>query len=244
MSLLLVTGTGTGVGKTVVAAALAALALAAGRRAGVVKVAQTGVGPDEGGDLDEVRRLAAVPAADLRELTRLGPALSPEAAARLEGRDGPGLADCARQVAAAAAGRDLAVVEGSGGLLVRFDSSGWTLADLATELAAPVLVVADAALGTLNATALTLQVLRSRRIGCAGVVVGSWPVPPATPGLAQRSNLQDLEALAGAPLAGVLPAGAARLSPQAFVAAARAGLCPALGGTFDAADFRRTHGLP
>jgi dethiobiotin synthetase len=243
VSLLLVTGTGTGVGKTVVTAAVAALAVAGGRGTAVVKVAQTGVGPGEAGDMDEVHRLAAVPPGDLHELARLGPALSPEAAARLEGLDGPALADCARDVAALAAGRDLALVEGAGGLLVRFDASGWTLADLATSLGAPVLVVAEAGLGTLNATALTTEALRSRGIGCAGVVLGSWPVPPAMPGLAERSNLYDLERVAGAPLAGVLPAGAARLEPDAFLAAARAGLSPMLGGTFDAADFRRIHTL-
>ena len=43
-----VTGTGTGVGKTVVTAAVAALAPG---RVAVLKPAQTGVGPDEPGDL-------------------------------------------------------------------------------------------------------------------------------------------------------------------------------------------------
>ncbi|MBW0098849.1 AAA family ATPase, partial [Pseudonocardia sp. KRD-184] len=51
---LVVTGTGTGVGKTVVTAAVAALAPG---RVAVLKPAQTGVGPDEPGDLAEVTRL-------------------------------------------------------------------------------------------------------------------------------------------------------------------------------------------
>ncbi len=58
MSVLVVTGTGTGVGKTVVTAAVAALARDRGSRVAVVKPGQTGVGPDEIGDLDDVRRLA------------------------------------------------------------------------------------------------------------------------------------------------------------------------------------------
>jgi len=96
-------------------------------------------------------------------------------------------------------------------------------------LGAPVLVVTTAGLGTLNHTALTLEALRSRRLTPAGVVIGSWP---AEPGLAERANRTDLPVIAGGPLAGALPAGAAGLSRAGFLAAARAGLSPALGGTF------------
>src|SRR3954468_19843807 len=55
---MVLTGTGTGVGKTVVTAAVAALALEGRRSVAVLKPAQTGVGPDEPGDLAEVERLA------------------------------------------------------------------------------------------------------------------------------------------------------------------------------------------
>ena len=57
MPVLVITGTGTEVGKTVTTAAVAATALAAGRTVAVLKAAQTGVGPDEAGDADEVARL-------------------------------------------------------------------------------------------------------------------------------------------------------------------------------------------
>ncbi len=50
---LVATGTGPGVGKTVV---VAALAVAAGCRVAVLKPAQTGVGPGERGDLDDLAR--------------------------------------------------------------------------------------------------------------------------------------------------------------------------------------------
>uniref|UniRef100_UPI000AE736AD AAA family ATPase n=1 Tax=Streptomyces scabiei TaxID=1930 RepID=UPI000AE736AD len=54
MTVLVVTGTGTEVGKTVTTAAVAAVALASGRSVAVLKPAQTGVRPDERGDVDEV----------------------------------------------------------------------------------------------------------------------------------------------------------------------------------------------
>jgi dethiobiotin synthetase len=71
----------------------------------------------------------------------------------------------------------------------------------------------------------------------SGIVLGSWPEEP---GLAERCNLRDLETLAARPLLGALPAGSAALDRPEFLAMARAGLGPQLGGRFDAAAFRRT----
>ncbi|MFI6673955.1 ATP-dependent dethiobiotin synthetase BioD [Kribbella sp. NPDC050470] len=56
----IITGTDTGVGKTIATAALATRAALAGSVA-IVKPAQTGVTPEEPGDLDEIRRLTAQP---------------------------------------------------------------------------------------------------------------------------------------------------------------------------------------
>jgi len=219
--ILIVAGTDTGVGKTVVTAALAALALDRGERVAVLKPAQKGVRPGEPGDLDEVRRLAG--AGDLHELARYPEPLAPATAARRAGR--PGLAPEAVAAAAAelARDRDLVLVEGAGGLLVRFDEDGGTLADAAALLGAPVLVVARAGLGTLNAVALTCEALRARDLVCAGVVVGAWP---AASDLAARCNLDDLPVYAGAPLLGRLPAGAAALGREAFLAMAHQSLNP------------------
>jgi dethiobiotin synthetase len=234
VSVLVVSGTGTGVGKTVVTAAVAALAAARGSRVAVVKPAQTGVGEDEPGDLDDVRRLAGV--TDLHEHARFSDRLSPAAAARRSGRTDLDLHDSARRVRELAADRDLVVVEGAGGLLVRYDAEGLTIADLARDLDAAVLVVADPRLGTLNHTALTLEALANRGLALAGVVLGSWP---AEPDLACRSNVRDLEMLAARPLTGAIRDGAGGLDAPEFLLAARDGLGPGLGGVFDAADFRR-----
>jgi dethiobiotin synthetase len=235
---LVITGTGTGVGKTVVTAAVAALAGERGEKVAVVKPAQTGVVADEPGDLAEVQRLAGV--ADTHELARFPGPLSPEAAARISGLPPLDLAQAASDVRALAASRDRVLVEGAGGLLVRYHPDGQTMADLACLLAAPVLVVVTPGLGTLNHTALTLEALASRGLALAGLVIGSWPGSPA---LADRSNIGDLESLAGGPLAGVLPAGAGRLGRAAFRRTAAAGLGPSLGGHFDPAGFRKQHAL-
>lgn len=222
MRAVVVTGTDTGVGKTVVTAALAALARAAGQRVAVVKPVQTGAGPREPGDLDEVRRLAGV--ADLHELARFAEPLAPATAARRAGGAGIGPAQVAAHVQTLG-DRDLVLVEGAGGLLVRLDADGATIADVARTLDAPAVVVAHAGLGTLNATALTCEALRARGVACAGVVIGA---APAAPDLAARCNAADLPAYAGAPLLGRLPERAAALHPTAFLAAARLGLDAAI----------------
>ncbi|MEO3862292.1 dethiobiotin synthase [Acrocarpospora sp. B8E8] len=233
MSVLVVTGTDTGVGKTVVTAAIAALAVGRGASVAVVKPAQTGVGEGEGGDLDEVIRLSGV--TTTFEFARFPDPLSPAAAARVSGLPPVSLTSAAARIGALAESHRLVVVEGAGGLLVRFDEEGATIADLAHALQAPVLVVARAGLGTLNHTALTLEVLALRGLALAGVVIGSWP---REPGLAERCNVADLEMLGARPLAGALPEGAGALDSGDFRTVAHGGLAPVLGGGFDAAKFR------
>jgi dethiobiotin synthetase len=224
--ILVVTGTGTGVGKTVVTAAIGALAVAAGRRVAVVKPAQTGVGPDQPGDLEEVRRLAGVPMT-CRELARYPDPLAPATAARHAGLAPVTPAAVVATAAELATSHDLVLVEGSGGLLVHLDDAGGTIADAALQLGAPVLVVVAAGLGTLNHTALTLEAVRARGLPCPGVVIGCWP---ARPDLAARCNRTDLPLVAGVPLLGALPEGAGALTPVVFLAAARHGLGTELGG--------------
>lgn len=214
--MLCVGGTDTGVGKTVVTAALGALARDRGQRVAVVKPAQTGVGPGEPGDLAEVERLAGVH--DLHELARYPEPLAPATAARRAGRAGLSARAVADRVAALAADRDLVLVEGAGGLLVRFDDDGATLVEVAALLGAPVVLVARAGLGTLNAVALSCEALAARGVTCAGVVLGAWP---ARPDLAATCNLRDLPDYAGVPVIGRLPEGAGTLERDAFLALAR-----------------------
>jgi dethiobiotin synthetase len=224
--MLVVTGTGTGVGKTVVTAAIAALALARGDRVAAVKPAQTGTGTGDVPDMETVERLSGV--TDTHELARFPDPLSPEAAARAAGLPPLDMTAATEYIAKLAQSRDLVLVEGAGGLLVRYDGSGATIADLAKALGAPVLIVAAAGLGTLNHTALTCEALAARKITSKGVVIGSWP---HRPGLAERANVADLEAVAGEPLAGLLPEGSGGLGRADFLGAARRGLMPRLGGT-------------
>ncbi|WP_327674188.1 dethiobiotin synthase [Kitasatospora sp. NBC_00458] len=239
--IVFVTGTGTEVGKTVTTAAVAAAALRAGLRVAVLKPGQTGVAPGEPGDVQEVDRLAGGPLT-LRELARFPEPLAPDTAARRAGLPYLAAEDVAKAVADLADGHDLVLVEGAGGLLVRYDGQGRTLADQAQAvrglgLPAEVLLVATAGLGTLNTTTLTAEALAARELPLTGVVVGAWP---DSPGLADRCNLADLPRAAGAPLLGALPERAAGAGD--FAAVAVAALAPGLYGRWDAAGFTAEHG--
>ena len=231
MSVLIVSGTGTDVGKTVATAALAACATGS---VAVVKPGQTGVADGAPGDLAEVQRLARV--TDVHEFVRYPDPLSPHQAAYVSGRPELDFADTVQRIDDLSTQYDLVLVEGAGGLLVPYTNPPahqWTFVDLATSLHAPVLVVTQAGLGTINHTALTVQRIEDEGIELAGIVIGSWPDEP---GLAERCNVDDLARLAPKQaLAGVLPAGMAAMKD--FRAKARASLAPQFGGTFDWLSF-------
>jgi dethiobiotin synthetase len=216
VSVWVVSGTDTEVGKTVTTAAMTAVIAASGRSVCVVKPVQTGAGPGEPGDLDEVRRLAGPVAT--REVVRLPDPLSPTAAARSAGVPLPSVADHARTVIELIPDFDVVLVEGAGGLLVPFDAAGGTIADVAGQIAAAgadvqTVIVARAGLGTLNHSALSVEALRHRGLRCAGVVIGSWPSPPD---LAMLHNLADLPAVTGVSIIGRIPAGAPQQNPKRF----------------------------
>jgi dethiobiotin synthetase len=219
---LIVTGTGTEVGKTITTAAMVVGLHGQGLRIAVVKATQTGLHPGEPGDLDDVRRLAGD--VETHELLRLPDPLAPDAAARQVGVQLPTVAEHADTIAALAARADLdlVVVDGAGGLLVRMDGRGGTIADLGAELAGRgvrtgFVVVALPGLGTLNHSALTAEALRHRGLDCVGFVLGSWPQEPD---LAMRLNLEDLPSVTGAPLLGRVPEGAGSYDGERFRAEA------------------------
>ena len=216
---VVVTGTDTGVGKTIATAAIAA---AAAGDVVVVKPVQTGVADDPDRDVRVVERLTG---RAVREFTALDEPLAPDTAARRQGVRIPRVTEHADRIGALSDQHDTVLVEGAGGLLVRLDTEGGTLLDLASALAErlpagvrlDVVVVCRAGLGTLNHTELTVGALRTRGLEPAGLLIGSWP---AEPGLAERCNREDLPRVTGLPVLAVLPEGAGVLDPDRFVAAA------------------------
>lgn len=214
MTLVVVTGTGTGVGKTIATAALACHARLAGIDVTVCKPVQTG-SADGDDDLAEVGRLAGV--ADLVSGWRYPEPLAPAAAASRAELPLPSRADLGELISNADHAGGLTLVEGAGGLVVELGRDGVTLRDLAVDLAAPVLIVAAAGLGTLNHTALTVEAIAAKRVSCAGVIIGAWP---KRPGVVESYNRDELARLA--PVRALLPEGAGVMTAGEFEAMSRA----------------------
>ncbi|MER7016195.1 dethiobiotin synthase [Saccharopolyspora sp. NPDC000359] len=206
--IVVVTGTDTGVGKTVTTAALA---VRSGPGTVVVKPAQTGT------DEPDVRVVARLAGCEVAQFTSLEDPLAPDTAARVRGVGIPPISAHAARVRELARGHGTVIVEGAGGLLVRLDTGGGTLLDLAADLAQdhPVLVyvVTRTGLGALNHTELTVGALRARGLEPAGLVLGAVPQQL---GLAERCNRAELPRVTGVPIAAAIPEGAGALAPEDF----------------------------
>jgi dethiobiotin synthetase len=206
-----VTGTDTGVGKTVVSCTLIRVLRERGLDVGAMKPIETGVG--EEGPLDAIAlREAAGGVDDLEAVCpqRFALPAAPSVAAEAEGRRVD--LELVREThARLARRRDLLVVEGAGGLLVPIDERT-TMADLAISLRHPALVVARAALGTINHTLLTLASADARRLPVAGVVI-SHEAGRLTP--ADAANLEALRRALGPRLVGEIPPLAGGETPPA-----------------------------
>jgi dethiobiotin synthetase len=223
LSGLFIAGTDTGVGKTAVGCALARAARERGLRVRVLKPIETGCAAGPPADALALAAAAgdARPAAELCPYALALPA-APAAAAAAEGV----AIELERIVTCyhgARRGADLVLVEGAGGLRVPI-AARLDMAGLARALDLPVLVVARAALGTLNHTQLTLEAAERDGLRVLGVVVShTAPELPA----AERANLDLLPALLRAPFLGELPhapagsgsAGAAGLQLERLFAA-------------------------
>jgi dethiobiotin synthetase len=200
-----ITGTDTEIGKTAITAGLTYLAAARGLRAAAIKPLAAGQDFVEGRWVNEdVQRLRAASNMNLSD-AEVGPMqlrtpCAPHIAAKLEGVsiDRAALLAAVRGVASSA---DVSFVEGVGGFCVPL-IEGWGTADLARDLALPVILVVGLRLGCINHALLTAEAIRSRGLVLAGWV--SNTMGPAMPHVAD--NLAALQlGLQAAPCWGHVP---------------------------------------
>ena len=203
--LIFVTGTDTGVGKTVITAGLLAVFSQMGYRTLAIKPFQTGIAfsprdlisPDamfyrETGVLNEPQVI-------------LNPiALEPPAApwvASILSKIPIDISKVYKTVKEMLPTYDLIILEGAGGLCVPIERH-FLMADLARELGCPVLIVARAALGTINHTLLTVSYARAQGLPILGVVVNGLR-KEADP--VEKLNPWVIQELSSVPLLGVVP---------------------------------------
>lgn len=196
-----VTGTDTGVGKTRVAVALIHALRARGLRVAAMKPVAAGCVPGAlNEDVVALSRAAGVAAApaDVNPYS-FDEAIAPHIAAAAAGT----AISLARIVAACerlAAAADAVVVEGAGGWRVPLNA-GEDMADLASSLGLPVVLVVGLRLGCLNHALLSADAIVAR-----GVRWGGWVGNRIDPDMARvDENIDALRARLPGPCLGVQP---------------------------------------
>jgi adenosylmethionine-8-amino-7-oxononanoate aminotransferase len=189
------------VGKTVLTAALCAALRRGGVDCRAVKAVATGVPPGtDAADAVLLGRVMATPPSEAVLATFTLPR-SPLAAAAAEGQE-LDVETLARSIEAMAAGCDLLLVEGVGGLLVPL-TPRQTVRDLFRRLDAGVLVAALAGLGTINHTALTVEAALGAGLRVIGVVLVEAMGEDDPAFVAE--NAAQIADQCGVPVLGVLP---------------------------------------
>jgi len=176
MSAYFVTSTGTDIGKTFVTAGLIRYLREAGHTAEALKPVVSGYNPSVVETSDPAVLLAALGrriSAD--EVERIAPwrfraPLSPDLAAAREGRsiDFDELTAFSRRAIDGANG--MLFIEGIGGIMVPLDSEH-TVLDWMAAIGIPVLLVVGGYLGTISHTLTALDVLATRHLKIAAIVV-------------------------------------------------------------------------
>jgi dethiobiotin synthetase len=188
----LITGTDTGIGKTYCGCGLIRAALDSGLKC-------TGMKPFCAGDTSDVQLIAAaggdqVPHHLLNPVW-LRPPLAPYVAAMLENRpiDLTAVREAYHQLAA---GHDVVLVEGAGGLLVPI-VQGYNFRDLAVDLGLAVILVAPNRLGVINHVLLSAESIAKANLRLALVILNELDLEPT---LASQTNPSVLEQFLEAPL--------------------------------------------
>lgn len=196
-----VTGTDTGVGKTLVSCALLHAFAAQGRQvAGFKPVA---AGCDENDHNDDALALRAASSMPLTygqvNPYCFAPAIAPHLAARHSGVRIE-LSRILNSYGELAGQADEVIVEGAGGFLVPLNEKQDS-ADLAQQLALPVILVVGMRLGCLNHALLTVRAIAGCGLKCAGWVANA--MAGGVPAL--QENIDTLRDRIDAPLLGVVP---------------------------------------
>ncbi|HEY6095131.1 MAG TPA: dethiobiotin synthase [Gallionellaceae bacterium] len=196
-----ITGTDTGVGKTLISCALLHAFAAQGRS--VVGMKPVAAGCTEGQPNEDVQLLRAAGNVQatpdqINPYSFMQP-VAPHLAARNSGVRIE-LARIARSYVELAALADEVVVEGVGGFRVPLNEKQ-DAADLAQELALPVILVVGMRLGCINHALLTERAIADCGLKCAG-----WVANVIDPEMALlQENIGALRERIAAPLLGVVP---------------------------------------
>lgn len=176
MTAIFITATGTDVGKTYVAASLIGHFRQMGRTVEVIKPVVSGFDPAQTGNSDPAALLRAVDVAVTpQSIERISPwrfraPLSPDLAAKREGRSidvDEVISFCQGSIEQR---RDILVIEGIGGIMVPLDGER-TILDVMMALRLPLILVTGSYLGSISHTLTALDSLYQRDMNILAVIV-------------------------------------------------------------------------
>lgn len=215
---LFIVGTGTDIGKTYVTALLLKKMLEVGMNATYYKGALSGAELVDGklipGDAAYVKELAGIE----ESVENLVPyvyetAVSPHLAAQIEG-NAVELGKVVEGYKRLSEKYDYVVMEGSGGIIcpISYGENTLMLEDFITELNLPSVLIADAGLGTINHTFLTVYYMKQKGLELKGIILNNYDGS-----LMQRDNLKMIEELTGVPVIAKVEYGSADLDIEESV---------------------------
>ena len=196
---IFITATGTDVGKTYVSALLLKYLLKFGLNAGYYKPVLSGAIQNNGkiipGDCEFVLKFSGLNLPPLNYVSYIyKEPLSPHLAAQIENNPVE-LSKIVSDFSNIKKQFDYIIVEGAGGIVCpfRLDNQKIMLPDVIKALGLDIIIVASAALGTINSTFLTVEYAKNCGINVRGIVLNNYD----DNNIMMRDNLKQIEALTG-----------------------------------------------
>lgn len=207
---IFITATGTDMGKTYVTALLIKKMQELDLRTAYYKAALSGAESLEESDAGYVNRISSIKQDPKTMVSYLyKQAYSPHLAARLEGNP-PERARILTDFKRVCETYDYVVAEGSGGIVcpLRYDEKEQLLLeDVIRLLGLDALLVADAGLGTINATVLTVEYMKQKNISLRGIILNRYSGT-----VMEEDNRNLIESLTKVPVIAVVRPGETSLS--------------------------------
>ncbi len=210
---IFITATGTDIGKTYVSGLIAKHIKDKGLNIGYYKAALSGSNDIKDSDAWYVKQQAdLLDSYDEMVSYTYKHAYSPHLAAQIEGNP-PDIKIIKNAYKDISKKHDYMIVEGSGGIIcpIRYDSNQKIfLEDIIKELNIPSLIIADAGLGTINSTVLTIKYMRSKNLKINGVILNRFEMANKM----HEDNQKMVEEITGVKIIGVVIDGILKLHKE------------------------------
>ena len=210
---LFITATGTDIGKTYVSALICKQMKEEGFDIGYYKAALSGSNDITDSDAWYVKEKANL-TDSYEEMVSYTykHAYSPHLAAQIEGNP-PDMKVIKKSYKNISKNHEYMIVEGSGGIIcpIRYDNNKKIfLEDIIKELNIPSLIIADAGLGTINSTVLTIEYMRSKNLKVNGVILNRFEMANEM----HDDNRKMIEEMTGVKIIGIVIDGILKLDEK------------------------------